>query len=106
MTSLREVSGGRPVDREELLEGFLARLETRVEALRGGYFDVAGWTGRQLTSGRVVRLERSDGSTDMVRALSVDATSGALLVAGSQPDAPERAVFAGEIRHLRVGPGV
>ena len=35
MTSLREASGGRPIDRDALLDGFLARLEARVEALRG-----------------------------------------------------------------------
>ena len=54
MTSLREASGGRPVDRALLLDAFLARLEARVEALRAGRFDVADWTARQLTTGRVV----------------------------------------------------
>ena len=36
MTSLREVAGGRPIDRDALLEAFLGRLEARIEALRGG----------------------------------------------------------------------
>jgi BirA family biotin operon repressor/biotin-[acetyl-CoA-carboxylase] ligase len=103
MTSLREASGGRPIDRVALLEGFLARLETRVEALRGGYFDVAGWTARQLTAGRAVRLERPDGSVETVRALGVDATSGALVVAEGRPGDGERQVLVGEIRHLRLG---
>src|SRR6185369_17766755 len=58
MTSLREASGGRPIDREALLEAFLGRLETRYAALSDGYFDVAGWTARQPTNGRPVRLER------------------------------------------------
>ncbi len=100
MTSLGEASGGRSVDRDALLDGFLARLETRVEALRGGYFDVAGWTRRQLTSGRTVRLELPDGTAEIARAVGVDATTGALLVAGAGPSAPERQVIAGEIRHL------
>ena len=51
MTSLREASGGRPIDREALLAAFLDRLEARVEALRAGYFDIADWTGRQATTG-------------------------------------------------------
>ena len=41
MTSLREASGGRPIDREALLDAFLDHLEARVEALRAGFFDVA-----------------------------------------------------------------
>jgi BirA family biotin operon repressor/biotin-[acetyl-CoA-carboxylase] ligase len=102
MTSLRETAGGRPIDREALLEGFLARLETRVEALRGGYFDVAGWVGRQLTNDRMVRLERPDGETETVRALGVDPVSGALVVAGAAHGAPERAIVVGEIHHVRL----
>ncbi|HEX7950056.1 MAG TPA: biotin--[acetyl-CoA-carboxylase] ligase [Candidatus Limnocylindrales bacterium] len=96
MTSLREASGGRPIDRDALLQAFLDRLETRAEALRGGHFDVAGWTGRQLTSGRRVRLELPDGTTELVRAIGVDALTGALVVDG------ERQVVVGEIRHVRV----
>ena len=33
MSSLRELAGGRPIDREALLDGFLARLEPRYQAL-------------------------------------------------------------------------
>src|SRR4051794_9697324 len=40
MTSLREASGGRPIEGEALLRGFLDRLEGRVDALRAGFFDV------------------------------------------------------------------
>lgn len=96
MTSLRDASGGRPIDRDVLLEAFLDRLETRVEALRGGYFDVAGWTARQLTSGRRVRLELPDGTAELVRAIGVDALTGALVLEG------ERQVVVGEIRHVRM----
>ena len=35
MTSLREASGGRPIDLALLLDGFLGRLEVRIDALRG-----------------------------------------------------------------------
>jgi BirA family transcriptional regulator, biotin operon repressor / biotin---[acetyl-CoA-carboxylase] ligase len=103
MTSLEDASGGRSIDRRELLDAFLGRLEGRVEALRGGRFDVAGWTGRQLTNGRPVRLERPDGSGETVRALGVDAVSGALVVADPAIPGGERQVLVGEIRHLRVG---
>lgn len=115
MTSLHEVSGGRPIDRDALLDGFLDRLETRVEALRGGRFDVAGWVARQATTGHVVQLETPDGRVESVRAVGVDGVSGALLVvdatgdaaaeasAAGEPERVERAVHAGEIRHLRLG---
>jgi BirA family biotin operon repressor/biotin-[acetyl-CoA-carboxylase] ligase len=109
MTSLREASGGRPIDREALLDGFLARLETRLEALRGGRFDVAGWAERQVTTGRVVRLEGPAGSAEIVRATGVDGASGALLVEDLDADDldrsggnAERAVLVGEITHLRL----
>jgi BirA family biotin operon repressor/biotin-[acetyl-CoA-carboxylase] ligase len=103
MTSLRHASGGRPVDRRDLLTAFLDRLETRHAALKAGYFDVAGWTSRQLTNGRPVRLERPDGSAETVTALGVDATTGALLVDDPTGESAERPVFVGEIRHLRIG---
>jgi BirA family biotin operon repressor/biotin-[acetyl-CoA-carboxylase] ligase len=104
MTSLREVSGGRPIDREALLDGFLARLETRLEALRGGRFDVAGWAERQVTTGRIVRLEGPGGGNELVRATGVDGASGALLVEATEGDGSvrDRAVLAGEVTHLRL----
>ena len=104
MTSLREVSGGRPIEREELLDGFLGRLETRLGALRGGRFDVAGWTARQVTTGHLVTLSGIDGSTLMARALGVDGATGALVVEAidAQGGASERLVFAGEVLHLRL----
>jgi BirA family biotin operon repressor/biotin-[acetyl-CoA-carboxylase] ligase len=100
MTSLREASGGRPIDRDELLEALLDRVATRTEAAREGYFDVAGWRERQLTRGRLVRLEPVHGTGEVVRAVDVDPLTGALVVAG--PDGRERSVLAGEIQHLRV----
>lgn len=102
MTSLREASGGRPIDLALLLDAFLARLEPRTLALRGGRFDAGDWTVRQLTNRRLVRLDRPDGTSEVVRAVGVDPESGALLV--EDPSAPmgERPVVSGEIHHLRL----
>jgi BirA family transcriptional regulator, biotin operon repressor / biotin---[acetyl-CoA-carboxylase] ligase len=104
MTSLRDASGGGLIDRDALLDGFLDRLETRLEALRGGRFDVAGWAERQVTTGRLVRLEGPGGAAELVRATGVDGASGAILV--EEPDraggGAERAVLVGEISHLRL----
>ncbi len=104
MSSLRAASGGRPIDRDRLLDGFLGRLETRVAALRGGRFDVAGWTARQVTTGHDVSVSGLDGSVVVARALGVDGASGALVVevadAGGNPE--ERFVHAGDVHHLRL----
>ncbi len=102
MTSLREASAGRRIDHDALLAGFLGGLEARTQALRGGRFDVAGWTDRQLTNGRVVEFVTADGSTRLVRALGVDVRSGALIV--DDPDDPtgERSWLVGEIGHVRL----
>lgn len=102
MTSLREASHGRPVDHVALLDGFLSRLEVRIEALRGGRFDVADWTDRQLTTGRDVILIDPSGAETLVRALGVDGASGALVVADESTPSGERAVVVGEIRHVRL----
>ncbi len=104
MTSLREASRGRPIDRALLLDGFLSRLEVRVEALRGGRFDIADWTARQLTTGRQVTLETPAGDAESVLALGVDALSGALVVADPAAASGERPVHAGEVRHVRLAP--
>lgn len=102
MTSLRVASGGRPIDREALLDAFLDRLATRHAALRDGRFAVGDWSGRQLTDGRLVRLESVGGAAEVVRAVGVDAMTGALLVEDPARPGLERAVVVGEIRHLRL----
>ena len=102
MTSLRETSGGRPVDRSTLLDAFLSRLEPRILALRDGRFPVADWTERQLTTRRWVDLQLPDGRTDTVLALGVDVRSGGLVIADSDAPDGERTVLSGEIHHLRV----
>lgn len=102
MTSLREASHGRPIDHVALLDAFLGRLEVRIEALRGGRFDVADWTDRQITTGREVDLIAPDGSVQTVRALGVDTASGALVVEDSSMASGERLVVVGEIRRVRL----
>ncbi len=105
MTSLREVSGGRPIDIDQLLDAFLVRLEPRVLALRDGHFDVAGWHDRQVTTGRMVRLEGSGGEAESVRAVGVDGATGALLVEDPAAPGGEREVLAGEVVHVRLAAG-
>ena len=102
MTSLRESSGGRPVDLGALLDAFLGRLEVRIEALRGGRFDVADWTGRQLTTGREIRVAGHDGRTETLRALGADPGSGALIVEDLSAETGERAILVGEVVHVRL----
>lgn len=105
MTSLREVSGGRPIDVDELFNAFLLRLEPRVLGLREGHFDVSGWHDRQVTTGRVVRIELPGGATETVLAVGVDGASGALLVEDAASPGVEREVLVGEIAHLRMAHG-
>lgn len=102
MTSLHEVSGGRPIDADELLEAFLLRVEPRVLALRDGHFDVSGWHDRQVTTGRTVRLECSGGYAEEVLAVGVDGATGALLVEDSAASGVDREVLAGEVVHIRL----
>jgi len=102
MSSLREVSGGRPIEAAELLETFLLRLESRALALRDGQFDVAGWHHRQVTTGRMVELLLPEGSTELVRAVGVDGASGALLVEDPAVLGVEREVVVGEVAHVRL----
>ena len=102
MTSLHQASGGRSIDPTHLLEAFLSRLEVRIEALRAGRFDAAGWLERQLTTGRTIRLVGHAGDEEIVKALRSDPDSGALIVADDRAASGERAVISGEIRHVRL----
>jgi BirA family biotin operon repressor/biotin-[acetyl-CoA-carboxylase] ligase len=105
MTSLRAASGGRPIDRQVLLDGFIERLEGRVEALRAGYFDIATWTGRQATTGRLVALEGYERSADEpLVAAGVDATTGALVVQHQAASGAPWLVHAGEVVRVRLRP--
>jgi BirA family transcriptional regulator, biotin operon repressor / biotin---[acetyl-CoA-carboxylase] ligase len=110
MTSLREASAGRPIDREALLASFLEHLEARLDALRAGFFDHATWTARQALTGCRVAFEGPGGLPgEAVVVEGVDAATGALLVRGT--DVPAEGapslVHAGEVvRVLLAGAGV
>ncbi len=98
MTSLREVSGGRPIDRDALLEGALTRLEARYEALRTGRFDSAAWSRRQRTTGREVEVAVGDATFRGV-ASGVDPDTGALLLESA---GGTRVIDSGEVTRCRV----
>ena len=102
MTSLRALSDGGETEHAALVDAFLPRLEAGVEALRAGRFDAAAWEDRQLTTGRDVELVAPDGAATTVRALGVDGTTGALIVADSTAASGRRQVVVGEIRHVRL----
>jgi len=102
MTSLDEASGGRPVDRAALLDGFLSRLEARLEALRAGWFAVDDWVSRQVTTGRLVRLEQHGGPPQEALAVGVDTATGALLVEAVGEPGGERPIHAGEVVRVRL----
>ena len=101
MTSLAEVSGGRPIDRDALVAGFVDRLGPLVDGMRRGSFPAEAWAGLQVTTGRTIRLETADGPR-MVEAIGVEPESGALLVAEDGSSPARRAVLSGEIVHVRV----
>ena len=101
MTSLHQASGGRSVDTPRLLETFLGRLEARVEALRAGRFDADGWARRQITTGRTIRLETPRGD-EIVQAVGVDTSNGALIVIDPNAVLGARRVLVGEITHIRL----
>jgi BirA family transcriptional regulator, biotin operon repressor / biotin---[acetyl-CoA-carboxylase] ligase len=102
ISSLRELAGGRPVDREQLLQSFLARLEPRYEALRGGVFDAGGWSQHQRTTGRHVEVDVGDRRLNGV-ATGVDPESGALLLTSGGEQA---ALDSGEVTRCRVIAGI
>jgi len=105
MTSLSVLGGGRPVATADLLAGFLARLEPRIEALRDGRFDVSDWTARQLVRRTLVRLVHGTDPDDGedVTAIGVDPITGALVVEDAAVPGGERLVHSGEMLHLRAG---
>lgn len=105
MTSLRQAAGGRTIDGEALLDAFIARLEEQLTDLRAGPFDAAAWAGRQVTTDRMVRIERA-GGVEIVRATGVDPDSGALIVVDDTAPAGRRGVLVGEITHVRLADAV
>jgi len=116
MTSLREVSSGRPVSAGDLLDAFRDHVEARMTALRAGFFDVATWAERQVTTRHLVELEPvagpgaepaadAVGPEAPVRAIAVDAATGALVVEDPSRPNGERLIHAGEVRRVRLAPG-
>ncbi len=100
MSSLRELAGGRPIDREALLDGFLARLEPRYQALLDDRFDAGAWSARQATTGKDVVVEVGGGRPALVgRASGVDPETGALWV---RIDGRDRVVDAGDVTRCRL----
>jgi BirA family transcriptional regulator, biotin operon repressor / biotin---[acetyl-CoA-carboxylase] ligase len=102
MSSLRELSGGRPIDNEQLLEAFLDRLEPRYEALRAGTFDAGGWSRRQRTTGRQVELDLGEQRLAGL-ASGVDPESGALIV---DMGGEQSRVESGEVVRCRIVQGL
>jgi BirA family transcriptional regulator, biotin operon repressor / biotin---[acetyl-CoA-carboxylase] ligase len=100
MTSLRDASGDRPIDRTRILDAFIGHLEPRVEALRDGRF--TGWAERQATTGRTVTIEAPGGRLEVVTAMGVDEATGALEIEGA--DGTPRSVLSAEIVHLHLAP--
>lgn len=104
MTSLHEVSGGRSIAPNALLDAFTSRLEGGVAALRVDRFQARDWLARQVTTGREVRLEHPDGTHETLSARGVDVETGALIVAAPASGHADRRVVSGEIRHVRLAP--
>jgi BirA family biotin operon repressor/biotin-[acetyl-CoA-carboxylase] ligase len=100
MTSLRELAGGRPVDRDALCDAWLARLEPRYEALRAGAFDAGAWTARQRVIGRHVVVDLGD---DRISgpAVGVDPATGALLMTPAGALEPVR-IASGDVVRCRI----
>ena len=99
MTSLRELSAGRPIDRDALLAGWIARLEPRYEALRAGHFDAGGWSRRQRTTGHPVEIDVG-GARAHGTAAGVDPETGALLLVTD--DGKAIAFDSGEVVRCRI----
>jgi BirA family biotin operon repressor/biotin-[acetyl-CoA-carboxylase] ligase len=98
MTSLSELTGGRPIERDALLDAFLARLAVRYEALAGGRFDAGGWSARQRTTGRELEVAL-DRTRRTGTGAGVDPDSGALLLETADGVV---AVNAGDVMRCRL----
>jgi biotin-(acetyl-CoA carboxylase) ligase len=101
MWSLREASGGRRIDRDGLLAGWLTRLGPAYLSLTRGRFDATRWASAQVTTGAEVEV---DGGAARVcgTATGVDGVTGALLLRTAAGEAPRR-VTLGEVVRCRVG---
>jgi BirA family biotin operon repressor/biotin-[acetyl-CoA-carboxylase] ligase len=102
MTSLHEVTGGRSIAPNDLLDALTSRLEGGIARLREDRFQASDWLSRQVTNGREVRLEHPDGTDETLSARGVDLETGALIVAAPGSGQADRRVVSGEIRHVRL----
>jgi BirA family biotin operon repressor/biotin-[acetyl-CoA-carboxylase] ligase len=100
MSSLREVAGGRGIDREALLDRFLALLAAGYDALRRGRFEASLWSSMQITTGATVTVDLGSGEVSGL-AEGLDLDSGALLL---REDAagPVEAIQFGDVVRCRV----
>jgi BirA family transcriptional regulator, biotin operon repressor / biotin---[acetyl-CoA-carboxylase] ligase len=100
MSSLRELAGRRPIDNDQLLDAFLARLEPRYLALKRGRFDAAGWSKAQVTTGKRVDVEMPGRLFVGGRGAGVDPETGALLMISE--DGARLSMDSGEVIRCRV----
>lgn len=100
MWSLSEAAGGRRVDRDALLDGWLERLEPMYTRLGAGEFDSGRWIAAQVTTGLEVEVQRG---RELVRgfAVGVDDDIGALLVRTEHGGALQR-ISHGEVTRCRL----
>lgn len=100
-TCLEDLAG-RPVDRDELLDAWLARLDrwcSILESAEGPRAVVQAYRGRCITLGRRVRVEMADRPLE---GRAVDVTQQGHLVV--ETAVGRREVAAGEVIHLRPPP--
>jgi BirA family biotin operon repressor/biotin-[acetyl-CoA-carboxylase] ligase len=102
MSSLRELSGGRPIDRDTVLDAFLSRLEPRYEALARGHFDAGSWSQHQVTTGRQAEVDLGD-RVVVGLAEGVDPDTGALVLRVGDD---RLAIDSGEVVRCRVIAGI
>ena len=100
MWSLSEASGGRRIDREALLAGWLERLGPLYESLSAGRFDGLRWADAQITTGAAVVVE-ADAATTSGTGVGIDRETGALLVR-TGPGQPLAAISVGDVVRCQV----
>jgi RNA polymerase sigma-70 factor (ECF subfamily) len=91
--------GRRPIDLAQLHDGFTVRLEARIDALHSGSFDLAD-VARSPGHDRPRRRLQTERGIEVVRALGLDAATGALVVGDPHAATGERLVHAGDVVHL------
>jgi BirA family biotin operon repressor/biotin-[acetyl-CoA-carboxylase] ligase len=101
MSSLRELAGGRPVDREALLAAFGERLPAAYATWMEDGLDGPAWASRQVTTGCAVSVDLGDRTLHGL-ALGVDPASGGLILRPHDGEA-EVTLAHGEVVRCRLG---